>query len=305
VDTPPPAESNQQLPSLITGRFLDARGNLLVYKVAGPKRDFSDVYHLLLGSSWPKVVVVLGSCFVVIAFVFAVLFWLGGDCIAGIRPHHLRDYFYFSVQTLATIGYGGMTPVGDYANVLVCIEAFTGMVCLAMMTGLIFSKFSVPKSRILFSHFATISKKDGRRALTFRLANSRGNHIVETTLKVTLIRAEKTLEGENLRRLHPLKLAVSETPVFALTFMATHYIDENSPLFGKTQEDMRADRSEIVVTMNGTDDVLGQTVHARFNYSADTICWGHRLADTLSTAPNGVAIVDYTKFHETIPWELD
>ena len=305
MDTAQAPEPSTQVPSLISGRFLDSRGNTLVYKVAGPRRDLSDLYHLLLGLSWPKLAVVLAACFVVIAFFFAGLFWLGGDCISGIRPNHLRDYFYFSVQTLATIGYGGMTPLGDYANSLVCLEAFTGMFCLAMMTGLIFSKFSVPKSRVMFSRVATISKKDGKRALTFRLANSRGNHIVETVLKVTLIRAETTLEGENLRRLRPLQLAISETPIFALTFMATHYIDETSPLFGKTQEDMRADRSEVVVTMSGTDDILGQNVHARFNYGADDILWGRRLADTLSTAPDGVAVVDYSKFHETIPWELN
>lgn len=296
--------THRAAPLTNASQFMDNRGNIKIRRIGGPSRDIGDVYHVLLGLPWWAILIVMAVCFCFISYVFAVLYWLGGDCIQGARAGHVIDYFYFSVQTLATIGYGGMTPRGDYANALVCVEAFIGMICFAVMTGLIFSKFSIPHSRVIFSHQATVSNKDGRPALTFRLANARGNQVIETRVNLTMIRIETTAEGETLRRLHRLPLAASETPVFALTFTGTHYIDEGSPLHGLKAADLEASKTEFVVTVMGTDATIGQAVHARHSYSYNEIVWGHRLADTLSVGSDGRPVLDFRKFHDVIPWEL-
>jgi len=224
--------------------------------------------------------------------------------VHGARPGNFEDCFYFSVQTLATIGYGEMTPGSRYANILVCLESFSGLMSQAVITGLTFAKFSVPTSHVLFSNFMTISKKDGRPALSFRLANARGNHVLDARCTLTLIRNEVTLEGEWLRRIHRLPLLVSETPVFALSFTGTHYLDQDSPLAGWDAAAIEEASCEWTVTMTGLDETLGQTVHARWSYYPEDIRWGFRLADTMLVREDGQRVLDFTKFHDVVPWPL-
>lgn len=275
----------------------------IVRRVGAP-RDFGrDLYHQLLAVSWLRLGFLLCSVYGGLSLLFALLFMLGGDCIQGARPGHVLDYFFFSVQTLATIGYGVMHPLGTYANLLVSLEAFCGLLTFSLMTGLLFAKFSVPNARVLFARQGVLGRRDGQRALMFRLANARGNDILEARVNLTLLRTEPIEGDPNYRRFTRLKLLVEESPLFVLTFIATHIIDETSPLHGVSLEEMRAGQYHFTVTLMGLDALISQTVHARHNYSAQDLAWDRRFADTLRRQPVGIYVLDYTRFHELEAYE--
>src|SRR5262249_21672410 len=155
---------------------------------------------------WFKVMLLVAGTYLGINAIFATLYLAGGDCIAGAAPRSLRDAFFFSVQTFSTIGYGVMAPKTLYASVVVTLEAFVGLVTVAMATGLMFAKFSRPTARVLFSDRIVLAPRDGKPTLMLRLANERGNDIIEASFRVTVLKAEVTAEGEMMRRVHDVPL---------------------------------------------------------------------------------------------------
>jgi inward rectifier potassium channel len=255
----------------------------------------------LLSVSWLKLFTLIVLLYAAANAGFALLYLAGGNCIENARPGSFGDMFFFSVQTMGTIGYGKLVPVTLYANVLVTIEVLTGLLAFALATGLFFTKFARPTARVLFSKVMVVATRDGVPHLMFRMANERSNQIVEAQLRFTMLRNERTLEGEQMRRFYDLPLARSQTSIFALTWMAMHPIDANSPLHGHTADTLRAANAEFVASVMGTDDTFSQTVHARHAYHVDEIVWGARLADIFVLNPDGRRVVDYRRFHDTIP----
>jgi inward rectifier potassium channel len=228
------------------------------------------------------------------------LYLAGGDCISGARPGEFSDAFFFSVQTLATIGYGAMSPRTGYAHLLVTVEAFAGTLFVAVVTGLVFSKFSRPTSRVMWSDKAIISVRDGVRSLMFRVANIRANQIVEAQVRVALARNEKTKEGESVRRFYDLKLVRERNVMFVLTWTVIHPITPDSPLFGMDQAQLTETMAQLVCSLIGIDETFSQTVHARHGYFASDIVWNQRFADILRDE-NGERLVDYAKFNDLLP----
>ena len=206
--------------------------------------------------------------------------------------------FFFSVQTMATIGYGKMEPVTIFSNILVSIEALTGLLALALMTGLVFSKFSRPTARVRFSRYVVSVRATGCHSLMIRAANLRANRIVEAEIHVVLARQEITAEGDTIRRLYDFPMTRSRSAMFALSWTAVHQIVEGSPLFGQTRESIADCAAEIIVSIIGLDETFSQTVHARHTYELDEIVWGARFADVLVLHPDGSRSVDYTRFDE-------
>ncbi len=262
-----------------------------------PRHSFADLYHHLLTASWPRLaalalVVFLG---VNVAFAFG---YLATGGIEGARRGSLSDAFFFSIQTMATIGYGKMAPVSLPAHVLVALEAFSGLFALAFMTSLFFAKFARPTARVLFGDVAVVSDYDGVPSLLLRMANGRANQIVEAQLRVTLVRDEVTAEGRRVRRMRDLALTRRESPVFALSWTAIHPITPESPLWGTTEAGCRESETDLIVTLIGFDESLAQTVHARHAYRSDQILYGRRFADLLSFGERGVRVIDYRRFHE-------
>ncbi|MEZ4391838.1 MAG: ion channel [Polyangiales bacterium] len=276
-----------------------------VVRLGAPERPMTDAYHQLLASSWPRTIGVVLGLYLALNTVFAGLYLLGGDCIENARPGSFSDAFFFSIQTMATIGYGKLTPVGPWANGLVALEALFGILYAAMSTGLMFAKFSRPTARVVFSAPICFARRDGVRSVFFRMANARGNQIVEASARLTLSRVERTAEGESVRRFHELPLVRSSNQVFALTWTAVHAITPGSVLDGETLESLEEADAMFVVTVLGTDDTFGQTVHARHSYFPDDIAWGHRFVDVVSRDDEGRRVVDYTRFDSTQPQDLD
>lgn len=272
-------------------------------RAVGQKRELhGDLYHAVLGQSWLVLTSIVFAAFILGNMLFSLAYWLVPGSIANARPGSLLDAFFFSVETMATIGYGEMAPANDYAHVMVTIEAFVGVVAFALVAGITFAKFSRPTAKVLFADKAVISRRNGVPYLMFRMANWRHNAIVQANLTVTILVDETTTEGEFLRHLVDLPLERSETPFFTLTWTAAHKIDQNSPFYGPDAFDqLIAKQAEIILAFNGTDERLAQPVHASYAYKMRDIIPEARFADVLTLLPSGVRIIDYRLFHSVVP----
>ncbi len=259
----------------------------------------SDLYHMLLTESWPALLAAIATAFLVLNAIFAVLYMLDRG-IENARPGSFSDAFFFSVQTMATIGYGQMVPNSFGANILVSIEALVGLIGLAMITGLVFAKFSRPTARVRFSRVAIVSNRDGIPSLQFRMANLRANRIVDASARVVFARQERTLEGDEMRRFYDLKLLRDHNTLFVYSWTAIHPITEDSPINGVTKDAMESASAEIIVSVIGLDETFAQTVHARYSYRPRDILWGHHFVDILERGPDGTLSIDYTHFDDVV-----
>ncbi|HSZ22563.1 MAG TPA: ion channel [Candidatus Sulfotelmatobacter sp.] len=262
-----------------------------------PARAFDDLYHSLVTASWPGLIARIALAFTIANLIFATGYYFDQG-IENVHSHDFIDMFFFSVQTMATIGYGKMEPVTLFSNILVSIEALTGLLALALMTGLVFSKFSRPTARIRFTRYAVIGPRDGVNSLMIRAANMRANRIFEASIHVVLARQEITAEGDTIRRLYDLETTRSRSAMFALSWTAVHQIVEGTPLFGATRESIVASEPELIVSIVGLDETFSQTVHARHTFQLDEIIWGARFANVLVLHPDGSRSVDYDHFDD-------
>jgi len=260
-----------------------------------------DVYHSLLTATWLKFFGLVLVTYLGANVLFALGYLSIGDGIEEARPGSFSDAFFFSVQTMATIGYGKMAPRGLPANLLVTLEALVGLLGLALVTGLVFSKFSRPTARVIFSRNAVVTLFDGVPSLLFRMANERGNQIAEAQAHLVLLRTERTPEGEEVRRVHDLRLRRSQSAFFAFTWLVVHPITPDSPLFGETAESLREKDIDLVASMTGLDETLSQAVHVRHAWAPADILWNHRFVDVLVPVPGGRRAIDYRKFHDVEP----
>ena len=230
------------------------------------------------------------------AFAFAYLVDPGG--VANAQPGSFADHFFFSVQTLGSIGYGRMWPRSLYCNEIVTLEAFVGLFNLAIATGLLFARFSRPTARIMFSDIAVVSPFDGQPALMFRAANRRRNAVVEAEVSLSLVRDVVTAEGVKMRRFYDLPVVRSRTPLFFMSWQVIHRIDQDSPLWGETSDSLRQKRVEILAVMKGLDETFASTIHARGSYTAEQIVWNRAFTDIVTTDQDGRRLLDFRRFHQ-------
>jgi len=273
-----------------------------VLQVGLERRPFQDAYHVLLTMPWWRFFAVVLAGYLAVNAAFAGGYWSLADPIENATPGSFRDCFFFSVQTLATIGYGKMSPRTLGAEVLVTVEALVGMLGFAVTTGLVFARFSRPTARVLFSRVAVVAPYEGVPSLMFRMANARGTQIVEARLRLTLVRDEVTAEGDPVRRLHDLELRRSEHSAFGLTWTAIHPIGPESPLFGMDAAQLRETLSDLIASLTGIDEGLAQPIHARYAYGPADVRWSVRFADILRSGPERL-VIDYARFHDVVPLE--
>jgi inward rectifier potassium channel len=278
------------------------RFGLREVETLGLRQGFwSDLYHRSMTVTWPVFFGSAAALFVALNALFGFLYSFGRDPIANAAQNGPLAYFYFSIETLATVGYGDMHPQTNYGHVIATIEIFTGMSFLAVMTGLIFARFSRPRARFEFANNAVIARHEGQQTLIIRMANARHNAISRANARLWIIRVERTKEGEQLRRFYELKLDRSDHPILALSWNLFHVIDKDSPLHGMTASDLADADALLVLNVSGVDDSSAQQLHARRVYSWRDIRWHHRYKDITSVSPQGRLLLDYTKFHDTVP----
>jgi len=291
---------SKKRPSLAPIRITNRNGRFNIEGMGAWHSYWSEPYHLLLTIPWPGFLALLGLSYVLANAVFALAYMVSGG-IENARPGSFFDAFFFSVQTMASIGYGFMHPTTAFANLIVTIESLVGLLGLAMATGLGFARFSKPTARVLFSRVAVIMPFNGVPTLIFRTANKRRNQILEAQLQVSLLRDEITVEGEFMRRFYDLNLVRSRNPAFALTWSAMHPIDETSPLYEATIDSLIEEEATITVSLAGLDETVAQPIHARHIYTAQEILWNMRFVDVLKWTDDGQRYIDYNHFHDVMP----
>jgi inward rectifier potassium channel len=261
---------------------------------------WQDFYHLCLTASWAKFFATAALTFTLLNVFFACLFLIQPNSISNLSPPNFWGAFFFSVETIATVGYGDMHPQTLYGHVLATIDIFIGLVFVAALTGLIFARFSKPKSRILFTDHLVLSDFNGQPTLMLRAANARQNQIANATAKMHVLIQEVTLEGKKIRRIYDLDLVRSDQPMFFLTWTIMHTITPSSPLYGLTADQMAAKDLIFLIRIVGFDEGIAQEIHMRQSYSHDQIVWGHQFVDVSNTDPQDRTIhIDYKKFHLT------
>lgn len=267
-------------------------------EIVGARRRIGrDIYHFFLRAPWWLDLAVLSSVFVLANLLFACAYHFTGGVY---NAHGFIDHFFYSVETMGTIGYGEMYPTTRGAHVIVTIEALAQIFLIAVTTGLVFAKFSIPRARVQFSKHPTIGPYDGVPTLQFRIGNERESRLLEAEIRIVLFRTEKTLEGVTLYRMYDVKLERDRSPALSRSWTVLHKIDRTSILWGATPESMQKDEIEFVLTLSGTDELSVQKLHAQKRYEAKEIEWGARHADMLSERPDGKLRLDMTQFHEVV-----
>jgi inward rectifier potassium channel len=256
------------------------------------------LYHHLLTISWTRFFLDVAAFYLVSNLAFAWAYVLcGKDALSGTHGQtvieRFLESFFFSVHTLATIGYGSISPHSLAANILVTVEALIGLMGLALVTGILFARFSRPSAQILFSRQAVVAPYRGTSGLMIRLANERTTQLIEVEATVSL-----SLWLAGRRKFYELPLERRKIFFFPLHWVLVHPIDEKSPLWGLSDEALRAAQAEVMVLLTAVEEDFGQTVHARSSYQAEEIVWGARFSDIYLQTEDGRVGIDIGRLHE-------
>jgi inward rectifier potassium channel len=308
----PPTVNEQDLRDLGFGsvvsresrtRLVNRDGSFNVERSGLSFWQYFSPYHFMLTIPWWQFFAIITGTYLLTNALFALGFHAcGPDALgtayAGLERHTFLRSFFFSVQTLSTIGYGQVYPVGLAANILVTFEALSGLIGFAIVTGLLFARFSRPNAKLLFSHHALVAPYRGITALEFRVGNAlRHNELIEATAKVLFTKFEDA-DGVRTRRYYPLPLERERVTFLPLTWTVVHPIDENSPIYGETLDTMRENQAEVIVLLSGLDETIAAKVNQRTSYTPDEILWGGRFANAFLIAETrgGKVTFDMRKF---------
>jgi inward rectifier potassium channel len=277
-------------------------GQVEFVKVNTDAWRWRDVYRWLLGLNWPRFAVFVATIYIGLNVLFAALYSLQQDSIAGSTGGHwFFDCFFFSIQTLATVGYGHMYPQTLYGHIISTIEIMTGVFLLAVMTGLIFVRFSRPIARVVFSRSIVIAPLNGRPTLMVRVGNENQHSMVEAEFRIMFSRDEPLLEGGDFRYFYVLKLHFDRLTVFPAALTLRHTIDEKSPLFGANPESLEARRVLFLVSVVGIDPVIAAPVQMQKDYTWHDVRFGERFVEIYTELEPGRLSVDYGRLHDTEP----
>ena len=274
-------------------------GQFEFVKLNAKKFDWRDTYHLILTLSWPRFAGFVFGVYLLINVLFALLYLLDAHAVAEMPAGSFLYAFFFSVETLATVGYGHMYPDSLYGHLISMLEIMVGMFGLAVITGLIFVRFSRPTARIYFSKVAVIAPFDGVPNLMIRVANLRHHAMVEPDFRMVLVRSTISAEGEDVRRFRSLKLDFDHLITFPAVLTVRHRIDEESPLFGMTPEDFQQQDIRFVASIVGVETVIVAPVQGFRDYDYDQIEWNRRFVEIYAENEQGEWTVDYGRIDET------
>ena len=284
-----------------TGRFrrvINRDGSFNVRRRGTTWRDFHPYLHLI-NMSWPGFLAALFLGYLAINTAFALVYtFIGLDQLQGIdagnRTVRFLDAFFFSSHTLSTVGYGNIAPRGLAANFVASFEALVGVLGFAVATGLLFGRVSRPSARFGFSEKMVVAPYQEGTSLQFRVVNRRANALVELEARVLLMTVEGT--GSTAKRRYDVLRLERPTVLFLpLTWTVVHPIDAESPLWGKTGEDLRQAQAEVLILIKAYDDTFAQTVLARHSYVHEEIVWGRRFAPAFSVDEAGDLVVEVHK----------
>jgi inward rectifier potassium channel len=265
--------------------LVNKQGKLNVHGTRARQNPFTDLYHYFFSLSWPKFFIHIAGIYCVMNLFFGALYFIYGVNVLGNEHASGWERFnrciFLSVENMSAIDYSRVGEVGMGPHILMTIQAFLGLLTLAVMTGLFYARFSRATARIIFSNKVIIGNYNGKLCLSFRIANERLNQIAEAHMSLHMTKNEVSLEGEHTRKFYNLKLEREYSPLFALSWTVRHYIDDNSPLLGMDEKRMRDDQMGILASLTGTDETFSQPIIARHAYSLEDIVYNKRFKDII------------------------
>jgi inward rectifier potassium channel len=266
-----------------------------LWKLGVPRFDLRDPYHLAVSLPWPTFIVVMTGCWLTINLGFALLYVLSPGDVTNASPGSFSDVFFFSIETLATVGYGVMAPATLYGHIVSAAEIVTGTAFTAIVTGLLFVRFARPKAKILYAEDAVITSRNGSKTLMLRIANGRSSIMSSANARLFILLAEVTTEGTWFRRIHDLPLIQSHLPLFVMPWILMHVIDESSPLFGHDADSLEAAEARLFLTIDAHDQALSAVVRDMRAYTAEHMRFGMRYADAVTHEATGATIADLSR----------
>jgi len=277
------------------GRMIRSNLGFQFAKIGASRFDLSDPYHAALTVRWPTFVLGVFALYGLITSAFAALYLARSGCVANARPGSIGDAFFFSIETLATVGYGEMAPANVYGHLVSSAEIVTGMAFTAIMTGLVFVRFSKAKAKIVYADTAVIARHNGRPTLMLRIGNARAGVLTRVSVHLNALVREVTTEGHRFRRIHELPLVRSTMPIFPMLLTLMHEIDEHSPLAGLDGHGFIESDMNIIVSLEARDPELAAMVYDVKTYSAADLRPGMRFVDAVSQHRDGYTLADLTR----------
>ena len=257
--------------------------------------DLSDPYHLAVALTWPRFLATLLTIYLVVNVVFAILFWLVPGSVANARPYNFGDAFFFSIETLATVGYGEMYPATAYGRLVAGSEIVCGLAFTAILTGLTFVRFSRPRAKFIFAANPVVAMHKGEPTLMVRIGNGRATGLADARAQLNVLLNETAEDGNVLHRVQELRLERAHIPIFPLFWTLMHVLDERSPLHGYDAARAIKASAQVFVLLEAHDPTVATTVHEIRNYAAQDIRFGMRYQDAVTTAADGTPVLDLTK----------
>jgi inward rectifier potassium channel len=276
-------------------------GSYEMIKKGVSRFDLRDPYHLAIALSWPRFLALLLATYLLVNVVFAALFWVVPGAVANARPYNFFDLFFFSVETLATVGYGHMYPATFYGHFIVVVEITSGLAFTAIVTGLTFVRFSRPRAKLMFAAHPIVTRHNGKPMLMLRVANARAGVLLDAKARLNVLFTEIAADGRPFRRARELRLERASLPVFPLTWTLMHVLDEHSPLHGYDASRALAAQTQLFVILEARDPALATVVHDIRNYTPRDVRFGVRYARASTLAKDGTPVTDLTRFAEIEP----
>jgi len=263
--------------------------------------DVRDPYHLAVASSWPQFLAALLALYLLVNLVFAVLFWMVPGSVANVRPGTPWDDFFFSIETLSTVGYGEMYPATLYGHLIVSAEIPCGLAFTAILTGLTFVRFSRPRAKLVFAANPVVAMHNGQPTMMIRVANGRAAPLMDATAKLSVLLCETTADGNVIRRAQELSLQRAHLPIFPLSWTLMHVLNEQSPMYDYSEAQAAEADVQIFLTVEARDPALAAMVHDLHTYGPKDIRFGMRYLDTITVADDGTPVADLTKINALGP----
>ncbi|MGZ3863405.1 MAG: ion channel [Bacteroidia bacterium] len=281
-------------------RFLNKDGSVNIRRLDGDYFRRLDIYHSLITMTWKKFILVVLVCYMITNLFFASLYYMAGPHNFGNLTHkdslhEFLELFFFSAQTLTTVGYGYIYPKGTLVSTIAAVESMAGLLTFALATGILYGRFSRPQAHIRYSTHGLLAPYEDITGFMFRIANITQNELIETEVKVILVKNDPKT---NQREFLPLALEVEKISFMPLSWTIVHPIDDKSPMYKLTKEDLLRDDAEFLILFKAINDTYSDTVYSRSSYKAHELIEKAKFIPLQRTQRGNKVMVDLRKLSD-------